>query len=465
MIRGRLKRTQDFLTVALLCLPLASFAVAAYLRFATHLLPYYSSDADPSAYFGLLLVTTIIWAVMTEKYELISIEKHVFASGKMRQTILACLTTYVAVLAIAFFYRQTTFSRVFMWVSGFSLLTMALLFQALLRWIWNRKRVLDKSDASVLIVGADEFAVRIANSLRSSSVTRCSIKGHIRLPNQDNAVTSHRVYELSDIPELAIGNGFDDVIIAIPPVLLAELPVLRAQLSPLCVPVRLVLDVGEATPGSQRLFRLDDLLLLDLQSTVAESAIYVIFKRAFDLIFAAFVLLFTAPLLALIAFSVRVSSPGPVIFAQDRVGLNGKLFRMYKFRSMRVSSQEESDTRWTVQGDPRCTRLGAILRRSGLDELPQFFNVLRGEMSVVGPRPERPILVQKFMQSVGNYNTRHYLKVGITGWAQVNGWRGDTSIEKRVEYDLYYVRHWTLAFDLLIVLLTFMRGFTNKNAY
>jgi exopolysaccharide biosynthesis polyprenyl glycosylphosphotransferase len=260
-------------------------------------------------------------------------------------------------------------------------------------------------------------------------------------------------------------RGASPVIIAIPPVLLAELPVLRAQLSPLCVPVRLVLDVGEATPGSQRLFRLDDLLLLDLQSTVAESAIYVIFKRAFDLIFAAFVLLFTAPLLALIAFSVRVSSPGPVIFAQDRVGLNGKLFRMYKFRSMRVSSQEESDTRWTVQGDPRCTRLGAILRRSGLDELPQFFNVLRGEMSVVGPRPERPILVQKFMQSVGNYNTRHYLKVGITGWAQVNGWRGDTSIEKRVEYDLYYVRHWTLAFDLLIVLLTFMRGFTNKNAY
>ncbi|MGA2809782.1 MAG: exopolysaccharide biosynthesis polyprenyl glycosylphosphotransferase [Candidatus Acidiferrum sp.] len=465
MIRGRLKRTQEFLTVALLCLPLASFAFAAYLRFATRLLPYYSSDADPSAYFGLLLVTTIIWAVMTEKYDLISVEKHIFASGKVRKTVLACLTTYVAVLAITFFYRQSSFSRVFMWISALTLLTLSLLFQALLYWNWNRKRAGYKWDGSVLIVGADDFAVRIADSLRTSSVTRCLVKGHVRLAGQASAVTACQVYELSDIQKLAIGNGFDDVIIAIPPILLSELPALRTQLSPLCVPLRLVLDVGEATQSSQRLFRLGDLLLVDLKSTAAESAIYVILKRAFDLIFAAGVLLFTAPLLALIAFAVRVSSPGPVIFGQDRVGLNGKLFRMYKFRSMRVSSPQESDTRWTVKGDPRCTRLGAILRRSGLDELPQFFNVLRGEMSVVGPRPERPILVQKFMQSVGNYNTRHYLKVGITGWAQVNGWRGDTSIEKRVEYDLYYVRHWTLTFDLFIVLLTFLRGFTNKNAY
>jgi lipopolysaccharide/colanic/teichoic acid biosynthesis glycosyltransferase len=132
---------------------------------------------------------------------------------------------------------------------------------------------------------------------------------------------------------------------------------------------------------------------------------------------------------------------------------------------MSASSREQSDSRWTVKNDPRCTEIGRILRRTGLDELPQFVNVLMGDMSVVGPRPERPLLVRKFMQSVANYNRRHYLKVGITGWAQVNGWRGDTSIEKRIEYDLYYVRHWTLSFDLLIVVLTLLRGFTDKNAY
>jgi exopolysaccharide biosynthesis polyprenyl glycosylphosphotransferase len=205
--------------------------------------------------------------------------------------------------------------------------------------------------------------------------------------------------------------------------------------------------------------------MFDLQTTPAESSLYRVVKRAFDLGVSASVLILAAPVFLFIALLIWLTSPGPVIFVQERVGLNGKLFRMFKFRTMEMSPPAESDTRWTVKNDPRCTRLGKSLRKTGLDELPQFFNVFKGEMSVVGPRPERPILVQKFMQSVGNYNRRHYLKVGITGWAQVNGWRGDTSIEKRVEYDLYYVRHWTITFDLRIVLLTLIRGFTDKNAY
>jgi exopolysaccharide biosynthesis polyprenyl glycosylphosphotransferase len=213
------------------------------------------------------------------------------------------------------------------------------------------------------------------------------------------------------------------------------------------------------------MFTLGDLLMLDLQTTPAESALYVILKRAFDLIFSVSVLILAAPIFILIALLIRLTSPGPIIFAQQRVGLNGKLFSMYKFRTMSVSSREQSDSHWTVKNDPRCTAIGRILRPTGLDELPQFVNVLMGDMSVVGPRPERPLLVRKFMQSVGNYNLRHYLKVGITGWAQVNGWRGDTSIEKRIEHDLYYVRNWTLSFDLLIVVLTLLRGFTDKNAY
>jgi lipopolysaccharide/colanic/teichoic acid biosynthesis glycosyltransferase len=138
---------------------------------------------------------------------------------------------------------------------------------------------------------------------------------------------------------------------------------------------------------------------------------------------------------------------------------------MYKFRTMKVGSKEEGDTRWTSVEDPRRTRVGAFLRRTNLDELPQFVNVLRGDMSVVGPRPERPFFVERFLEEVDRYNSRHMFKAGITGWAQVNGWRGDTSIAKRVEYDLYYLRNWSLTFDLQIITMTLVRFFSSKNAY
>jgi Undecaprenyl-phosphate glucose phosphotransferase len=465
MIRGRLKRAQFALNLAVLSTPLVAFILAGYFRFATRLLPRYSSDADPSAYFGLLLLTTILWAIFAEHYELARIENHLSTNGKIRRVLKACLATYVAVLAMTFFYREATFSRVFMWLSGLILFFVTILVQAIFRWAWARARAHHNSSTQLLIVGADEFAVGVAKSLLSDPIALSTIKGHVRLPGQTCAVDNLPVYELSEVKQLAIGNGIDDVVLAIPPAQLGNLPNVRKQLSPLCVPMRLVLDVGESVEGQQRLFSVGNLLLLDLQGTPAESMLYIILKRAFDLVFSAGVLICAAPVFVLIAIAVRFSSPGPIFFVQERVGLNGKLFRMFKFRTMAVAARAESDTRWTVKNDPRCTRIGRLLRQTGLDELPQFFNVLKGDMSVVGPRPERPMLVQRFMQSVGNYNRRHYLKVGITGWAQINGWRGDTSIEKRIEYDLYYMRHWTLTFDLLIVALTLIRGFTDKNAY
>jgi exopolysaccharide biosynthesis polyprenyl glycosylphosphotransferase len=188
-------------------------------------------------------------------------------------------------------------------------------------------------------------------------------------------------------------------------------------------------------------------------------------KRAFDICCSFSVLLLASPLLALIATLIKCTSRGPVLFVQERVGLNGKSFRMYKFRTMRASEKLESDRRWTTEGDSRRTVFGTFLRRTSLDELPQFINVLRGDMSIVGPRPERPHFVHKFLQEVVRYNQRHALKVGITGWAQVNGWRGNTSIEKRVECDLYYLQNWSLAFDLRIIMMTIVSGLINKNAY
>lgn len=247
--------------------------------------------------------------------------------------------------------------------------------------------------------------------------------------------------------------------------MLAEISSLVRKLERLSVPVRAILDLGPSISLQNTLFHSGEMTLLDLRATPSESVTYTILKRSFDLVFASLVIIVTAPLMALIAAAIRLTSRGPVLFAQERVGLNRHLFRIYKFRTMKEGNPSAADTQWTTSNDPRRTRLGAFLRATSLDELPQFFNVLKGDMSVVGPRPERPHFVKKFEDDVAQYNTRHYLKVGITGWAQVHGWRGDTSIAKRVEHDLYYLQNWSLGLDIKIIWLTVWRGFFSKNAY
>jgi exopolysaccharide biosynthesis polyprenyl glycosylphosphotransferase len=166
-----------------------------------------------------------------------------------------------------------------------------------------------------------------------------------------------------------------------------------------------------------------------------------------------------------IAVAVKVSSPGPVFFSQERVGKNRRLFRMYKFRSMKVSGEDTSDTKWTTPEDARKTKVGTFLRKTSLDELPQFINVLIGDMSIIGPRPERPYFVEQFKEDIPKYMVKHRVRPGITGWAQINGWRGDTSIEERIKCDIDYIENWTFGLDLKIVLKTIVHGFVNKNAY
>jgi exopolysaccharide biosynthesis polyprenyl glycosylphosphotransferase len=188
-------------------------------------------------------------------------------------------------------------------------------------------------------------------------------------------------------------------------------------------------------------------------------------KRFMDLTLSAFGLLVLSPVFLFIGIFIKLTSPGPVFFKQERMTIDGDIFPMYKFRSMRVFTDGTNEKGWTVKNDPRITRFGTFLRKTSLDEFPQLWNVFKGDMSLVGPRPERPIYIKEFRKKVPAYMLRHKMKAGITGWAQVNGWRGDTSIEKRIEFDLYYIRHWTVWFDVKILILTFARGFVNKNAY
>ena len=191
----------------------------------------------------------------------------------------------------------------------------------------------------------------------------------------------------------------------------------------------------------------------------------IIIKRIVDVCGAVCGMALTSPLMLLAALLIKLTSPGPVIFRQERVGLHNKPFYMYKFRTMERQVPGEEKKAWTVRNDPRVTPVGRFLRRTSLDELPQLFNILRGDMSLVGPRPERPLFVDKFKEEIPRYMVKHQVRPGLTGWAQVNGLRGDTSIRKRIEYDIYYIENWTVWFDLKIILMTFFTGFINKNAY
>jgi exopolysaccharide biosynthesis polyprenyl glycosylphosphotransferase len=164
-------------------------------------------------------------------------------------------------------------------------------------------------------------------------------------------------------------------------------------------------------------------------------------------------------------FLIKLTSEGPILYRQERIGMDGSRFQMLKFRTMRVDAEKETGPVWAKKNDSRRTKIGALLRKMGLDELPQLFNVLKGEMSLVGPRPERPDFVKAFKDRIPLYMLRHKTKAGMTGWAQVNGWRGNTSLDKRIEHDLYYIQHWSIAFDLRILLMTLWRGFFNKSAY
>jgi len=195
------------------------------------------------------------------------------------------------------------------------------------------------------------------------------------------------------------------------------------------------------------------------------SSVELFLKRFFDLLLCSFGLIIISPLLALIAIAVKLSSAGPIFYGQERIGLNGKKFKMWKFRSMRVASANEDLTSWSSKDDPRKTKVGSFIRQTSIDELPQLWNVIVGDMSLVGPRPERPHFVDQFKDEIPNYMLRHKMKAGITGWAQVNGWRGDTSLVKRIECDIYYIKNWSIYLDIKIILLTFIKGFLNKNAY
>ncbi len=256
----------------------------------------------------------------------------------------------------------------------------------------------------------------------------------------------------------------NDVLVALASHEMTELNVVLEQLRDSTASVRLIPDVSSHVALGCRVEHFEGLAIIRLNDSPLDTW-QCFAKRCIDATLSAIALLVLLPLLVLIAVLVKLTSPGPALYSQERMGLDGKTFQMLKFRSMRVDAEGPVAAGWTRKSDPRRTRFGTLLRKTSLDELPQLWNVLVGHMSLVGPRPERPVFVQQFRQQIPDYMLRHKVKAGITGWAQVNGWRGDTSLTERTACDLYYIRNWSFDLDLKILWMTLWKGFANKNAY
>jgi Undecaprenyl-phosphate glucose phosphotransferase len=318
----------------------------------------------------------------------------------------------------------------------------------------------------VLIAGAGDLGRALADRLLEHRELGCRVVGFV----DDRAASDHLGYRglpllgtLAEARDIVQREGIDVLYVALPLEEHMKMLHLLEATSREVLDIRVVPDLLQFIALRARLEDLDGLPVISIND-VPLQGFNAALKRALDIVISAAALVVFAVPMAIIAVLVKLTSPGPVFYRQERMGLDGKKFVICKFRSMYHDAERDTGPVWAVADDPRRTPLGRVLRRFSLDELPQLWNILKGDMSLVGPRPERPVFVEQFKERYPQYMLRHKVKAGLTGWAQVNGWRGNTSVEKRIEYDLYYIENWSLGLDLKILWLTLVRGF-HKAAY
>ncbi len=319
----------------------------------------------------------------------------------------------------------------------------------------------------ILLVGYSRAAEEYINRIRSNPQWGYVVRGIL-----DDKVPRGTMYR-----GVKVLGKIDNLFVILPDSKLDEISVTLAledynrleEIVSLCeksgVHTKFIPDYNSVIPSSPYMEDLQGLPVINIRHVPLTNTLNLIFKRIVDIVGSVFAIVLVSPIMLITAIAIKLTSKGPVFFSQERVGLHNKSFKMYKFRSMREQAPEHEKDKWTTRDDPRVTKVGKIIRKTSIDEFPQFWNVLKGDMSLVGPRPERPLFVEKFKEEIPRYMIKHQVRPGLTGWAQVNGYRGDTSIRKRIEYDLYYIENWTMGFDIKILFLTVFKGFVNKNAY
>jgi Undecaprenyl-phosphate glucose phosphotransferase len=369
-------------------------------------------------------------------------------------------------LGVIFLLHEIVLSRfvvIFFWVLSLTVFNLShLLVREALRFLRRR----GKNLRHVVVIGSPAEATWLVHKLQWYRHLGLAVIGAHLIGRREPIEKRTGVPLIENRDELLsmIRCGrIDQVFLTFPLQESARLAEVQDWLGDEPVTMSYVPDLAEFAKLRGRVEEFEDLQIVTLQASPFEGW-NAILKRAVDLLLGSLAVTLFSPLMALIALSIRVTSPGPILYRQERMGLDGNRFQMLKFRTMIHEAEKSTGPVWASRNDPRVTWLGRWLRRTSLDELPQLVNVLRGEMSLVGPRPERPLLIEQFRKSIPKYMLRHKVKAGMTGWAQINGWRGNTSLEKRIEHDIEYIESWSLGRDLKILALTVFRGFVHRNA-
>lgn len=390
--------------------------------------------------------------------------------GEIARIVRAWLSALLAVITIVALIRlHFWLGSSYRWIATWGGLGLLLVLAArgVLAHVLRGLRARGWGQRRIVMVGLNLMAVAVCRQLHHSTWAGLQVVGFVDdkadgpAPAVDFALP--HLGRLSDLAVLVTGQAIDEVWVAFPGEALAER--VQHELRHLPVSIRLVIDCFAFKQSKfLNLNSVAGIPTLDVSVSPLQGVNRYV-KELEDRLLAIIILLAISPLMLVLAVGVKLSSRGPVFYRQERVGWNNRKFIILKFRSMPVDAEAKTGAVWAKPGEQRATRFGAFLRKTSLDELPQLINVLKGDMSLVGPRPERPDFVEVFKEQVPNYMKKHMVKAGITGWAQVNGWRGDTDLNQRIEHDLYYIQHWSVWFDLEIALRTVVFGFINKNAY
>ncbi|EQI97976.1 TPA: undecaprenyl-phosphate glucose phosphotransferase, partial [Clostridioides difficile] len=443
---------------------LSSFILAYYTKF--NLLAGVNS-IGVYGYIITAICSVVMYFILYNILDLYSAKRTSNLYKEIKEIINANIIGALILTLILFIIKLINYSRIVLMLFVMYNVILTSLSRVVLRSILRKYRSKGFNQKHCLVVGATETGKKLIGKIKKNKQWGYNIIGCL----DDDLYHLDRFEEIlilgtiDEIETILEKTHVDIVFITIDSEKFYKFGEIIKQCEKAGVKTNIVPYYYNYVPSKPYMDDLDGFPIIDTRHVPLDNYFNNACKRLFDIIFSIIGIIITLPIMLFSILMIKLTSSGKIIYKQTRVGLNRKNFDMYKFRSMKTQKEEEEITKWTTKNDSRKTKWGSIMRKTSIDELPQFFNVIKGDMSIVGPRPERPYFVDKFKYEIPRYMIKHQVRPGITGWAQVNGYRGDTSIEKRIEYDLYYIENWTFLFDVKIVFFTIFKGILNKNAY